>query len=95
MNKIFNSMTDAETWFTELFGDGESFDATARTLHLWDVKSLILYINGLVDGDTITALLTEMQWGSEEMEKERNGAERFLSFFPYHAVAEAQDKREY
>ncbi|MFS0576700.1 spore germination protein [Sporosarcina sp. 179-K 3D1 HS] len=93
MNKIFNSKTDAQTWFEGLFGKGESFDATARTVHLWDVESLILYINGLVDGDTITALLTQMQWGSEEMEKERDGARRFLSFFPYHAVTEVEDKR--
>lgn len=94
MNRIFNSIKDAETWFDDLFGNGESFDATARTVHLWDVKSLILYINGLVDGDTITTLLTEMQWTNEEMEKERDGAKRFLSFFPYHAVAEVSEKKD-
>ena len=33
------------------FGKDETFDAAARSMHLWDMPALLLYINGLVDGD--------------------------------------------
>ncbi len=93
MDKLFNSMMDGEKWFQGYFDDGASFDVTARKVHLWDMPALLLYINGLVDGATLTTLLTEMQ-GNNEDQMEGDGAERFLSFFPYHAVTPVTDESE-
>ena len=51
MEKLFQSMKEGEEWFYTRFGKDKTFDATARSLHLWDMPALLLYINGLVDGD--------------------------------------------
>ena len=56
-----NRWNEGEEWFYSRFGKDKTFDATARSLHLWDMPALLLYINGLIDGNTITMLLTEMQ----------------------------------
>ncbi|MBE1554071.1 stage V sporulation protein AF [Filibacter limicola] len=94
MEKLFQSMKEGEEWFEACFGQDETFDATARSVHLWDMPSLLLYINGLVDGIVITTLLTEMQWNGDGKILEGDGAERFLSFFPYHAITAAIEKKE-
>ena len=94
MKKLFRSMEEGQEWFEARFGKGETFDATARSLHLWDMPALLLYINGLVDGNTITTLLTEMQGNTGRRDQEGDGAERFLSFFPYHAVSDVKDADE-
>ncbi len=95
MEKLFQSVNEGEEWFYTCFGKDKTFDATARSLHLWDMPVLLLYINGLIDGDTITTLLTEMQGakGKEDRDEE-DGGERFLSFFPYHAVSTVEDRDE-
>ena len=94
MEKLFQSVNEGEEWFYTCFGKDKTFDATARSLHLWDMPVLLLYINGLIDSDTITTLLTEMQGakGREDGDQE-DGGERFLSFFPYHAVSNVKDRR--
>ena len=53
MEKLFKSMKEGEEWFYKCFGKDETFDATARSIHLWDMPALLLYINGLVDGDVL------------------------------------------
>ena len=92
-------MKEGEEWFYDKFGKGETFDAEARTVHLWDMPALLLYINGLVDGVVLTGLLSQMQWnqvkedGNEEVQ-EKSNIERFLSYFPYHSVTIVEDVDE-
>ena len=78
MEKLFQSMKEGEEWFYTRFGKDKTFDATVRSLHLWDMPALLLYINGLIDGNTITILLTEMQ-GNNREEKEEG---RWRGAFP-------------
>ena len=92
MEKLFSSKEDGEKWFYECFGKEKTFDAAARTIHLWDMPTLLLYINGLVDGNAILGLLTQMQSANEVNNTEGNEGERFLTFFPYHAVSTAPDR---
>ena len=99
MKKLFSSIKEGEAWFKEKFGDGETFDAEARTVHLWEMPSLILFINGLVDGDVLTKLLTEMQGNQLRKNEESDGDDdedddKFLAFFPYHSVTAVEDKDE-
>jgi len=94
MEKLFQSMNEAEEWFYTCFGKDKSFDATVRSLHLWDMPALLFYINGLIDSNTITILLTEMQGNEERNNDGEDGGERFLSFFPYHAVSIVKDTDE-
>ena len=34
MEKLFKSMKEGEEWFYKCFGKDETFDATARSIHL-------------------------------------------------------------
>lgn len=94
MKQLFQSLKDGEEWFYNRFGKDKTFDATARSVHLWDMPVLLLYINGLVDGITLTTLLTEMQANTERPKEEGDGADQFLSFFPYHAVSNVENADE-
>lgn len=94
MEKLFESFEEAEDWFYQCFGKGESFDATARKIHLWDMPALLLYINGLVDDSGLLTLLSRMQWNQLEEEEEEvvEEHEKFLSYFPYQAVDAVKDR---
>ena len=92
MEKLFESKQEGEEWFYKCFGKDQTFDATARNIHLWDMPALLLYINGLIDDDGLLNLLTRMQWNQVEEKEETNEGERFLSFFPYQSVTEVIDR---
>jgi len=99
MVKLFRSIEEGEEWFYNKFGKGETYDAEARTIHLWDMPALLLNINGLVDGEILTALLSQMQWNQVEKHEidklqDESDVERFLSYFPYHAVTVVKDVDE-
>lgn len=86
MEKLFESMEEGEAWFHECFGKDKTFDAEARVIHLWDTPALLLYINGLVDDQSLLSLLTRMQWN--ERSEALGESDRFLSYFPYQSVTE-------
>lgn len=95
MNPLFTSKTEAEAWFVDKFGTGETYDAVTREIHIWEMPVLLLYINGLVDGQTITTLLTETQDAETGDETSHHPGEKLLSFFPYHAVEQPKSKDEF
>ncbi|WP_347177876.1 hypothetical protein [Sporosarcina thermotolerans] len=66
MAKLFTSLKEAEKWFESKFGKNETFDATAKTVHLWEMPVMMFYINGLMDGQLLTILLAEMQEGFDK-----------------------------
>ncbi|WP_040286767.1 spore germination protein [Sporosarcina koreensis] len=92
MNPLFATKREAEAWFVDKFGTGETYDAVSRELHLYDLPVLMLYVNGLVDGQTVTTLLTEMQDQSKEVTTSHDTGEKLLSFFPYHAVEQPKSR---
>ena len=93
MEKLFKSMKEGEEWFYKCFGKGETFDATARSIHLWDMPALLLYINGLVDGNSLLTLLTKCRGVTVGTRSEEDENDYFLSFFPYHSVTAVKDHR--
>lgn len=94
MEKLFQSIKEAEGWFESKFGVKETYDAESRELHLWDMPALLMYINGLTDGNALTDLLTKMQWNQVEGKIKDQEPEKFLSFFPYHSVTAVEDRDE-
>lgn len=94
MEKLFESKQEGEEWFYKCFGKDETFDVTARTIHLWNMPALLLYINGLLDDNGLLNLLTQMQWNQVEKKPKENEGERFLSYFPYQAVTAVADRDE-
>ena len=94
MAKLFTSLKDGEEWFHSKFGTNETFDATVKTVHLWGMPALLFYINGLVDGMILTTLLTEMQEGVKPDEENRDDPEWFLTYFPYYALSDVDEKEK-
>ncbi|MCG7342988.1 spore germination protein [Sporosarcina sp. ACRSL] len=92
MAKLFTSLKDGEEWFQSKFGIGETFDATAKTVHLWGMPVLMFYINGLIDGQTLTTLLAEMQEGFEKHDEHKDDPDWFLNYFPYYALEDVDEK---
>lgn len=95
-NTLFTSIREGERWFVNQFGEDETFDATKRRIHLWDKEILLLYMNGLVDGETLTTLLTEMQQRNELLRDDTKKALdcSMVDYFPYHAleIVETEDQ---
>ncbi len=94
MNPLFATKNEAEAWFVDKFGTGETYDAVARELHLYEQPVLLLYINGLVDGQTITSLLTEMQEEERGKTTSHYSGEKLFSYFPYHSVEQPKGRDE-
>lgn len=95
MAKLFTSVKESEAWFQSKFGIGETFDATFKRVHLWGMPVGLIYINGLVDGQLLTTLLTEMQENYNQTDDYRNKPEEFLTYFPYHAMSEADEREKF
>src|SRR5690606_19018282 len=92
MAKLFTSLKESEKWFESKFGKGETFDATAKTVHLWGMPVMMFYINGLIDGQTLTTLLVEMQEGFEKNDENKDDPEWFLNYFPYYALEDVDER---
>lgn len=95
MAKLFTSLEDGEEWFFSKFGKDETFDATAKTIHLWGMPVLMFYINGLIDGPTLTTLLVEMQEGFEKDDGNKDNPEWFLEYFPFYALEDVDEKDKF
>ncbi|EGQ27508.1 stage V sporulation protein AF [Sporosarcina newyorkensis 2681] len=92
---LFKSIREGERWFINQFGEDETYDATRRLIHLWDKEILLLYMNGLVDGEVLTTLLTEMQYRNELFKDASSdeGTDRaMIDYFPYHALEVVEDE---
>ncbi len=90
MEKLFQSKEAGEKWFYQCFGKDETFDVEARTVHLWNMPTLLIYINGLVDDQGLLTLLTRMQWN--EVQEDLEESEQFLSYFPFQSVTAVEDR---
>lgn len=91
---LFTSIREGERWFLDQFGKGETFDATSRLIHLWDKEVLLFYMNGLVDGEVLTTLLTEMQYRNELFTRStsEDTDRAMMDYFPYHALEIVEDE---
>ena len=95
MAKLFTSVKEAEEWFQSKFGIDETFDATFKSIHLWGMPVGLFYINGLVDGQTLTSLLTEMQENYRNSDEYRENPTDFLTYFPYHALSDVDEREKF
>ncbi|AVK83367.1 spore germination protein [Lysinibacillus sp. B2A1] len=94
-NKLFNSLEEAENFLIEQFGDGESFDVGIKHLFVKDLPVLCAYISGLVDGEALTQLLSNMLPDEDieiDLEDEK---EYFESYFNFHGRSEETERKAY
>ncbi|MFJ7648386.1 spore germination protein [Lysinibacillus sp. NPDC097279] len=92
-NKLFNSLEEAEDFLKEQFGDGESFDVGIKHLFVKDLPVLCAYISGLVDGETLTQLLSSML--PEEDIDIDDEKEYFETLFNFHGRSEETERKAY
>lgn len=96
INRVFQDVEEAKKWLIGLFGENESFDVGMTDVHLWNMPVLCVYINGLIDGMTMTALLTDLQPREvPPYERAESEVKQFLSYFPYHAVSSTDEREEW
>ena len=92
-NKLFNSLEEAESFLKEQFGDGESFDIGIKHLFVKDLPVLCAYISGLVDGETLTQIMSNvLPYEDIDIEEEQ---EYFEAYFNFHGRSEGTDRKAY
>src|SRR4051794_37496132 len=96
LHRMFEDVEEAKKWLIGLFGENESFDVGMTEVHLWNMPVLCFYMNGLVDGQMITTLLTRLQpRENPPYEQAESEVKQFLSYFPFHAVSSTGDREEW
>jgi len=94
-NKLFNSLEEAEDFLKEQFGDGESFDVGIKHLFVKDLPVLCAYISGLVDGEALTQLLSNMLPDADFEIDVEDEKEYFESYFNFHGRSEETERKAY
>lgn len=94
-NKLFSNLEAAEDFLKEQFGDGESFDVGIKHLFVKDLPVLCAYISGLVDGETLTQLLSSMLPDEDYEIDVEDEKEYFESYFNFHGRSEETERKAY
>lgn len=88
---LFKDVAEAEAYLKEKFGVNESYDFGILHTHLFKFPVLLVYINGLIDGPTLTELMTGTLKCPPEEDLDQN--EIMSHYFPYYSITE-YDSRE-
>ena len=92
-NQLFNSIEEAESFLKEQFGDGESFDVGIKHLFVKDLPVLCAYISGLVDGETLTQIMSNVLPDEDiDIEEEQ---EYFEAYFNFHGRSAETERKAY
>lgn len=86
-------MTEAEAYLKEKFGENESYDFGLLHTHLFKFPVLLVYINGLIDGPTLTDLMTGTLKNPPEEDVSQN--EIMNHYFPYYSITQYDSKEKW
>lgn len=86
-NQLFSSVEKAEEFLNAKFGEGESFDVCIKRVYIKNMDALIVYISGLVNGESLAEMLSNLQFETEEEIKDDKTY--FDEHFNYHGKDEA------
>lgn len=103
---LFVSKQEAEKYIKQQFGEGESFDFVYKTIFIRQLPVLICYISGLVQNESITVMLANLQKelvvslsDEEEQEQLRSSEETdpqyFKAHFNYHGIDEVNSRDDF
>ncbi|MER2262182.1 MAG: spore germination protein [Psychrobacillus sp.] len=90
---LFKDMTEAEAYLKEKFGENESYDFGLLHTHLFKFPVLLVYINGLIDGPTLTDLMTGTLKNPPEEDVSQN--EIMNHYFPYYSITQYDSKEKW
>lgn len=81
-NQLFTSKEIAKGFFESRFDTDHTFDVCVKEITIKNLPTLTVYISGLVNGDTLTKLLANLQWEYPEEIDDENLY--FDEHFNYH-----------
>ena len=88
MTKLFQSMDAAQSELQQQFGVDESFDVVIQKIYVKQLPTLIVYISGLVQNETIAIILTNLQHINSPLTS-TNDPYYFNSHFNHHEIGRA------
>lgn len=87
MNKLFTSMETAEEIFKQQFGDPGSFDVVMQKIYVKHLPTFVVYVSGLVQNESITAMLSNLQYVDSPLTSTDNDPQYFTAHFNYHGLS--------
>lgn len=99
-NRIFASIDEAKDFLYSKFGKDVSFDVCIKELYVKNLPILMVYMSGLVDGNTTTIQMTPLFFGEEEEDEEiefdvEHEDEYFNQRFNFYGKSEPKDRDEF
>lgn len=92
-NQLFTSLEEGKQYCENLLGKGDSFDIVIQSVYVRDLTVLAVYVSGLVNNDSVTVLLANLQHYMDK--KIENENEYFHAHFNFHGIEEAQSRNSF
>lgn len=86
-NQLFTSKEIAKGFFESQFDTGKTFDLCVKDITIKNLPTLIVYVSGLVNGDSLAEMLANTQWDQEEEIDDEQ--DYFHYHFNYHGKEDA------
>lgn len=86
-NQLFTSKEIAKDYLEKRFDTKHTFDVCVKDITIKNLPTLTVYISGLVNGESLAEMLTNLQW--EQQEEIEDEKEYFNEHFNYHGKDEA------
>ena len=93
MTRLFDTLEEAQAFFKEQFGEGDSFDVVIQTVHVKQLPVLIVYVSGLVQNEVIATMLSNLEFIDSPLNS-TNDPHYFTSQFNYHGLSEVEKKED-
>ena len=86
-NQLFTSKDIAKGFFESQFDTGKTFDLCVKDITIKNLPTLIVYVSGLVNGESLAEMLANTQWDQEEEIDDEQ--DYFHYHFNYHGKEDA------
>ncbi|MBD8035238.1 spore germination protein [Solibacillus sp. A46] len=86
-NQLFTSKDIAKGYFESQFDTGKTFDLCVKDITIKNLPTLIVYVSGLVNGESLAEMLANTQWDQEEEIDDE--PDYFHYHFNYHGKEDA------
>ena len=86
-NQLFTSKDIAKGYFESQFDTGKTFDLCVKDITIKNLPTLIVYVSGLVNGESLAEMLANTQWDQEEEIDDEQ--DYFHYHFNYHGKEDA------
>jgi stage V sporulation protein AF len=86
-NQLFATYEIAKTYFETCFDPEKTFDVCIKNITIKNLPTLVVYISGLVNGESLAEMLANLQW--EQEEEIEDEVAYFNAHFNYHGKEDA------